>query len=641
MLLGYHNRYRDKGVIVENITGCECQNAGYCSRHRMDKTEGLVKICQTKPEYFKLWDEKTGMLSHQLSCEYLGRRVGYLDKAKLGCGCPDNTEVFSCEQNGNLCVRRPPGWSGIETDTISIPPEWILWSEEPPKGKVSVRGCGGCSFRKEPTSVTATLTVEKLYECIHRDPRKVNNAPGCSTCGGLDSVHLCRSEKAGGLCAIAPLGKGANTARQQGYRLCSECGFREPEANLEKPVTLMQTLLEEPPSSLPENNWQSWKVTEYAFRTSFMEQCRATHVYPQRKFQGRGIIIGAGGSTYFGCAWSSVASLRASGCTLPIQFWYLGREEMDSRMIELARQIGIDCVDARAVASSLPKPPRILNGWELKPFSVEHCSFREVMYLDADCIVAKNPEYLFSTVQYREAGAIFFPDLLPGKKKDWIPEEAWKKFGLPYTKKPDIESGQFLLDKARCWPMLKVTNWLNEHSDYVYKFVYGDKSTYHIAWRGCGREFAMPERLPDWRNPSIQQYDFEGALVFQHACRGKRHLCEGQEISCLIYKDAVKQAGKDLKKKWNGRPYSRTVGISPEGTYSTETGGLVILGERGTLTNNSGFPWCYWGAHGSTLVLSGYRHIIDGPVVGMEFLEPTKDGWKSADTGLTLTRIVE
>src|SRR5262245_56338271 len=50
---------------------------------------------------------------------------------------------------------------------------------------------------------------------------------------------------------------------------------------------------------------------------------------PQGRFDGRGIVICAGGPRYFTCAWVLISVLRhVHRVALPIQVWHLGRSEM-------------------------------------------------------------------------------------------------------------------------------------------------------------------------------------------------------------------------------------------------------------------------------------------------------------------------
>ena len=54
--------------------------------------------------------------------------------------------------------------------------------------------------------------------------------------------------------------------------------------------------------------------------------------YPTERFAGRGIVICAGGTKYFTCAWVCASMLRRAGCELPIEFWYLGDYELNAEM---------------------------------------------------------------------------------------------------------------------------------------------------------------------------------------------------------------------------------------------------------------------------------------------------------------------
>ena len=44
----------------EKKTKCECPLAGYCKRHNAVKGPHLHKLCQTREDYFQLWEEGFG-----------------------------------------------------------------------------------------------------------------------------------------------------------------------------------------------------------------------------------------------------------------------------------------------------------------------------------------------------------------------------------------------------------------------------------------------------------------------------------------------------------------------------------------------------------------------------------------------------
>src|SRR5438132_10385041 len=102
--------------------------------------------------------------------------------------------------------------------------------------------------------------------------------------------------------------------------------------------------------------------------------------YPDGRFAGRGIVICAGGARMFTCAWITIGVLRRTlGCTLPIEVWYIGPDEMGAPMRSLLEEFGVQPVDAMAVARR--RGAVVLGGWELKPFALLHSRFREILLL--------------------------------------------------------------------------------------------------------------------------------------------------------------------------------------------------------------------------------------------------------------------
>jgi hypothetical protein len=42
------------------MTGCECKCAGWCERHKVEKTETWFRLCKTRDKYFAMWEEGRG-----------------------------------------------------------------------------------------------------------------------------------------------------------------------------------------------------------------------------------------------------------------------------------------------------------------------------------------------------------------------------------------------------------------------------------------------------------------------------------------------------------------------------------------------------------------------------------------------------
>lgn len=290
---------------------------------------------------------------------------------------------------------------------------------------------------------------------------------------------------------------------------------------------------------------QQESVNENNARALSEEYIRTIPVYPGH-FEGRGIVICAGGPRYFPSAWICINVLRQVGCILPIQLWHLGPSEIDEHMKELVRPLGVECVDAFEVRKIFPA--RILNGWEVKPYAVIHCPYREVLLLDADNMPAVNPDFLFDTLQYEEHGALFWPDLGRLAPQRMI----WDLCGVAYQDEPEIESGQAVIDKQRCWEALALTMYYNEHSDFYYRHIHGDKETFHMAFRKLEKSYAIPQRGTDRTRNLLFQHDFNGDPLFQHQYKWKLSDAN-QPVQGLLFAEQCHSYIQQLRNLWNGR----------------------------------------------------------------------------------------
>lgn len=286
------------------------------------------------------------------------------------------------------------------------------------------------------------------------------------------------------------------------------------------------------------------RLTEATARIAAEQFVKNIPPYPSG-FEGRGIVICAGGARYFANAWVCINMLRNLGCKLPIQLWHLGTNEIDERMRSWVKPHDVECVDALKVRKE--HPARILNGWELKPYSIIHSRFREVLYLDADNMPVANPEFLFETWNYKETGAIFWPDF--GRLKP--NRSIWSLCGVVYHDEPEFESGQILVDKQKCWPALTLTMWYNEHSDFFYHHIHGDKETFHMAFRKLNQPYAMPPRQIHPLRGTMCQHDFEGRRIFQHRNLAKWDLFgRNPRVDGFRFEDDCRRFLMGLRKKW-------------------------------------------------------------------------------------------
>lgn len=358
------------------------------------------------------------------------------------------------------------------------------------------------------------------------------------------------------------------------------------------------------------------------------EICRGAKPIPG---EGRGIVTLAGGATYFAAGYVLVRRLRDMGCLLPIEWWVIGGCEIDLRMRKIAESLpGVEVVllndRVRECGEDIPTP----SGWQAKCRAISYSRFREVLFLDADQVPARDPSYLFDSSEYQESGAVFWPDFLP---YGWdITAAAFRVAGLPipgntrnqgWHKPTDyrpFESGQILLDKPRNAGPLALCRWINDRADFWYPepagklpwLIYGDKSTFYLAWESLKHPYAMP---PDCtrtggnqqdflRGGAFLQQDFSGDIVFQHRVQppAKWNLAgDNTEPPGFVGHKECESHLSDLRTQWNGQPFAwgdmgpqdYAVANTLMGTYTRFHKGTarnIVLAKDGQ-TDTSGIGW--------------------------------------------------
>jgi hypothetical protein len=118
-----------------------------------------------------------------------------------------------------------------------------------------------------------------------------------------------------------------------------------------------------------------------------------------------------------------------------------------------------------------------------------------------------------------------------------------------------VESGQLLIDKRRCWAPLLLCMWYNEQNALFYKYVHGDKETFHFAFRRLEVPYAMPPHPLVDETGAFYQHDFDGKRVFQHRSGAKWDLLgRNQPIPDFIHEATCLQFLRELRERWDGQP---------------------------------------------------------------------------------------
>ena len=336
---------------------------------------------------------------------------------------------------------------------------------------------------------------------------------------------------------------------------CERCPFHD-ELVLDDAATIgpemsveaLAALLDQPPRLWPEG-WEDWAVTADAHFLASERCLYRLGAYPEDRYRGRGIVIAGGGRAFFASLYITIRAIRAVGCRLPIEVWFLGRnEEMPDRYVEILAPYDVRCVDGDAVR--LRHPCRILHGWELKVFALLHSPFEEVLLLDADSYPVRDPSSLFDDPGYRERGAIFWPDIPQSRLRDWTPFRV-----EPPEGQASVESGQVVVNKRHCWRPLQLAWWYNDHSEWTYLHGYGDKHTFEVAWARLGVPYQYFQESAIWMRKAFLHLGPDSRPQFIHRCRDKFRLAPADYLGAQYSTQNSFQAELPLENecfKWLG-----------------------------------------------------------------------------------------
>lgn len=197
---------------------------------------------------------------------------------------------------------------------------------------------------------------------------------------------------------------------------------------------------------------------------------------------GNGIVFVAGGVKYLTNVWMAIKTLRYFGCNLPVEIWYLDEYEMPvpfKKTFQTLTNVHLRNAAVQAIKGSVE------TGWQLKSYALINSHFANVFFFDADTVVHRDPSFVFASKEFTEHGAIFWPDI-----RKMAPDRLiWEICGVPPTDSHEVEAGQMVLDTKTNPLPLEIGLFMNEHREFFYRHLWGDKDTLPFAWRMCNRSF--------------------------------------------------------------------------------------------------------------------------------------------------------
>ncbi|KAI9008623.1 mannosyltransferase putative-domain-containing protein [Hyaloraphidium curvatum] len=231
-----------------------------------------------------------------------------------------------------------------------------------------------------------------------------------------------------------------------------------------------------------------------------------------------------------------VVLLRALGCTLPVEVWFLHMygvaTDFDHEVAGNALNTELDRLQARHPGNYSLQPvffrsfghnesdvvnptPRVgKKNFLVKPAALLLSKFQRPLWLDSDVLPLSNPGPVFGS-QEAAVGALFWPDFWRVTSKSRV----WEIFEVPCRNEWEFESGAMLVDKGNrdVRRALWLAWWMNErgYSDEPvfginlfarsstprknrpwYDIFLGDKDTFRFAFLALGVPYYLVRDMP-------------------------------------------------------------------------------------------------------------------------------------------------
>ena len=226
----------------------------------------------------------------------------------------------------------------------------------------------------------------------------------------------------------------------------------------------------------------------------------------------RGIVI-AGGGKYLSWAWVNAKWTRHLGVNIPLQVWFLGNDEMPSKVRKHFLDLDVELVDAHIVRQKYWH--RMLKGWSLKQYAAMRCPWQTVLSLDADAFLTRDPSYVLDDPDFLDVGAFFCADVNKCRLSNW----AYFYAGITPPAK-EMESGYFAWDRTKAWEGIKMVHWIAEHSEVWDKLIYGDKSRPELGFGTTKTPYLFADQ-PTWEGYGIRHW-WKGEPICDHGMGFKR-----------------------------------------------------------------------------------------------------------------------
>ncbi|OWZ02469.1 hypothetical protein PHMEG_00025962, partial [Phytophthora megakarya] len=191
---------------------------------------------------------------------------------------------------------------------------------------------------------------------------------------------------------------------------------------------------------------------------------------------------------------ASISVLRSYNCTLPIELWISQPEVVRTPSMRTTLEM-LQQRFSNVTVETIIDPT--VSGFSTKIHAVQHSKFDNVLFLDADNVPVRDPTFLFESKEFRDHGAIFWPDFWHPEKTIFnIQKESllWELVDLPFVDMFEQESGQILINRKQAAVALEVLMFFAYHRPSHFErlvLAHGDKDLFRLAWMKTNTSFFM------------------------------------------------------------------------------------------------------------------------------------------------------
>ncbi|GAA5993689.1 hypothetical protein JCM10908_002298 [Rhodotorula pacifica] len=187
----------------------------------------------------------------------------------------------------------------------------------------------------------------------------------------------------------------------------------------------------------------------------------------------------------------------------------------------------------------------------------------EVLMLDSDNVPVRDPEGLFESREFREMGAVFWPDYW----KDQPENAIWSILGVQCRDEFTIEAGQVLLRQSDHLDAILLVEHMLKDWEFWFKLSDGDKDLFRYAFLALRKRWGVPARhlsTASWLDRDALGADkrdrFAGHTMLQYGLAGEPGEpgggSGGGARPMFVHANLLKRITANL---YNGNTFGRTL----------------------------------------------------------------------------------